>query len=69
MARTTHLLKDEQWQKIEPLLPSTAPGKKGGPSWKDNHEVLEGILGFSKPARAGVICRIYVRVLPSAGAD
>jgi len=48
MARTTPLLKDDQWEKIEPLLPSTAPGKKGGPPWKDNRKVLEGILWVLK---------------------
>ena len=48
MARTTPFLKDEQWQKLEPLLPELAPGKKGGRPWRDNRAVLEGILWVLK---------------------
>ena len=48
MARTTSFLKDEQWEKLEPLLPKTAPGKKGGRPWRDNRKVLEGILWVLK---------------------
>ena len=48
MARTTPLLKDDQWKKIEPLLPKTAPGKKGGRPWQNNRQVLEGILWVLK---------------------
>jgi transposase len=44
MARTTWFLKDEQWKKLEPMLPNTVPGKKGGRPWQDNRLVLEGIL-------------------------
>jgi transposase len=44
MARTTWFLKVEQWKKLEPMLPKTAPGKKGGRPWQDNRQVLEGIL-------------------------
>ena len=36
MARTTLFLKDEQWEKLEPLLLKTAPGKRGGRPWRDN---------------------------------
>jgi transposase len=48
MARTTPLLKDDQWKKIEPLLPKTAPGKKGGRPWQDTRQALEGILWVLK---------------------
>ena len=48
MARTTSFLKDEQWEKLEPLLPKTAPGKKGGRPWRENRKVLEGILWVLK---------------------
>jgi transposase len=44
MARVTSFLKDEQWEKLEPLLPKTAPGKRGGRPWRDNRKVLVGIL-------------------------
>jgi len=48
MARTTSFLKDEQWEKLEPLLPKTAPGNMGGRPWRDNRKVLEGILWVLK---------------------
>ena len=44
MARHTPFLTDEQWAKIEPLLPKLKPGSKGGRPWADNRQVLEGIL-------------------------
>jgi transposase len=39
------LLSDEQWKKIEPLLPKLS--SRGRP-WKDNRQVLEGILWVLK---------------------
>jgi transposase len=44
MALTAPLLKDDQWLKLKPLLPTIAPGKKRGCSWRNNRQVLEGIL-------------------------
>ena len=44
MARKQVLLTDEQWEKIEPLLPKRKKNKKGGRPPRDNREVLEGIL-------------------------
>ena len=44
MARYTRFLTDEQWAKIEPLLPKPKSGSRGGRPWADNREVLEGIL-------------------------
>lgn len=44
MARTTWFLKDGQWKKLEPMLPNTAPGKKGGRPWQAKRLVMEGIL-------------------------
>lgn len=43
------LLSDEQWAKIEPLLPilGRRPDKKGRP-WVDNRRCLEGILWVLK---------------------
>ena len=38
-------LSDEQWAKIEPLLPKT---KSRGRPWADNRRVLEGILWVLK---------------------
>jgi transposase len=43
MARR-RLLTDEMWAKIGPLLPEMATGPKGGRPWRDNREVVEGIL-------------------------
>jgi transposase len=48
MARTALLLKDDQWLKLEPLLPKMTPGKKGGRPWRNNRPVLEGILWVLK---------------------
>jgi transposase len=44
------LLTDEQWKKIEPLLPQPKPGKrrKRGRPRKTNRQVLEGILWILK---------------------
>jgi transposase len=38
------LLTEEQWAKIEPLLPPAKPGRKGGRPRCDDRRVLEGIL-------------------------
>jgi len=37
-------LTDEQWNKLEKLLPKPRVSKKGGSSWADNRSVFEGIL-------------------------
>ena len=37
-------LTDQMWAKIGPLLPEMATGAEGGRPWRDNREVLEGIL-------------------------
>ena len=44
MARKHDLLTDEQWKKIEPLLPEYKPRRKGGPKPIPNRPVFEGIL-------------------------
>ncbi len=36
-------LSDKKWEIIEPLLPELPSGKQGRP-WRDNREVLDGIL-------------------------
>ena len=43
MARR-RFLTDGMWAKIGPLLPEMAAGPRGGRPWRDNREVLEGIL-------------------------
>ncbi len=43
MPEYTHFINDEQWKKIEPLLPKPRAGRVGRPP-ADNREVLEGIL-------------------------
>ncbi|HOT73859.1 MAG TPA: IS5 family transposase [Anaerohalosphaeraceae bacterium] len=44
MAKQRWKLTDEQWQKIEPLLPKPEKSKRGGRPWADNRKVFEGIL-------------------------
>lgn len=36
-------LSDKEWELIEPLLPDLPSGKRGRP-WRNNREVLEGII-------------------------
>src|SRR5512145_2256440 len=48
MARAAPLFKDDQWLKLQPLLPTMPPGKKGGRPWRNNRQVLEGILWVLK---------------------
>ena len=36
-------LSDKEWELIEPLLSELPLGKRGRP-WRDNREVLEGVL-------------------------
>ncbi len=43
MAKYPRFINDEQWKKIEPLLPKPETGRVGRPC-ADNREVLEGIL-------------------------
>jgi transposase len=43
MAKTERFVTDEQWTKIEPLLPEYTPSPKGGRPPKDNRDVFEGI--------------------------
>ena len=43
MAKRTRFINDEQWKKLEPLLPARRVGRVGRPC-ADNREVLEGIL-------------------------
>lgn len=43
MAKTEQFVTDEQWKKLEPLLPQYKPSPKGGRRRRDNREVFEGI--------------------------
>jgi transposase len=43
MAKTEQFVTDEQWKKLEPLLPQYTPSPKGGRRRRDNREVFEGI--------------------------
>lgn len=43
MAKQEQFVTDEQWKKIEPLLPTYKPSRKGGRKPRDNREVFEGI--------------------------
>ncbi len=42
------LLTEQQWRKIEPLLPQLQPSPKGGRRFVDNRRVLEGMLWVLK---------------------
>ncbi len=44
MTKERWKLTNEQWKKIEKLLPKQRPSKKGGRPWADNRKVFEGIL-------------------------
>jgi len=44
MAKERWKLSQEQWEKIEPLLPKIKKSRRGGRPWADNRKVFEGIL-------------------------
>ena len=44
MAKTRWKLTDEQWARVEPLLPQPKVNRKGGRPWVKNRKVFEGIL-------------------------
>jgi transposase len=44
MAKKRWKLTQQQWEKIEPLLPKTTKSGRGGRPWADNRKVFEGIL-------------------------
>lgn len=48
MSKRVVYLTDEQWKKIEPLIPKPPPRPKGGRPRKDNRLVFEGILWILK---------------------
>jgi len=48
MARKRIKLTDEQWNKIEPLLPPLPQSKRGGRPWISNRDVIDGILWVLK---------------------
>jgi transposase len=56
-------LTDEQWKKIEPLLPKNANRRARGRPWADNRRVLEGILWILK---TGARWRDLPKEYPSA---
>lgn len=42
------MLTDEQWERIEPLLPRLRVGPRGGRPWAESRTCLEGILWVLK---------------------
>src|SRR4051812_48069209 len=58
-------LTDEQWKRIEPLLPRD---QSRGRPWAENRRVLEGILWILKRAHVGVIYPKHIPVPALAGA-
>ena len=48
MSKRVVYLTDEQWSKIEPLIPKSLPGPKGGRPRSDDRLVFEGILWILK---------------------
>ena len=67
MAEPKRYLSDVQWAKIEPLLPSEWPGRRGGRPRARNRGVLEAILWSCGLVRRGVICRRGIPAHPLAG--
>ena len=71
MSRHASELTDEQWSKIEPLIPKRKPSKKGGRKRVEDRRCFEGILwvlrsgarwkvlrkGTLRLRRAGGVCR------------
>jgi transposase len=41
-----HLVPDEVWDAIQPLLPPKRPHPKGGRRWIEDRAVLGGIIGI-----------------------
>ena len=64
MAKYTRFINDEQWKKIEPLLPKPKTDCVGRPA-ADNREVLEGILWI---LRSGGRWKDLPKRYPSASA-
>ena len=44
MAKLKPFITDEQWIRLEPLLPKPKPSPKGGRKPRDNREVFDGII-------------------------
>jgi transposase len=63
MAKQEQFVTDEQWKKIEPLLPTYKRSSKGGPKPRDNRDVFEGIVWV---LRSGARWKDIPRQYPSA---
>ena len=44
MAKQKPFITDQQWIRLEPLLPKPKPSAKGGPKPRDNRQVFDGII-------------------------
>jgi len=62
MAKQEQFVTDEQWAKIEPLLPKYRPSSKGGRQRRSNREVFEGIAWV---LRSGARWKDLPRAYPS----
>jgi hypothetical protein len=68
MAKHTRFINDEQWEKIEPLLPNPKPAVLADPAliidkfWRE-------FYGSCEPAPDGRICRSDTLVRLRVGAD
>jgi len=62
MAKKEQFVTDEQWKKIEPLLPVYKPSPKGGRRRKGNREVFEGIAWV---LRSGARWQDLPKIYPS----
>ena len=69
MTKRRWKLTNEQWKKIEKLLPKHNSSKKGGSPWADNRKAFEGILWVLQNGGpcAGLPKRILVLALTSGG--
>ena len=67
MTYTKKFISDEQWKKIEPLLPNRKPSKKGGRPPAPNRDSWKAYYGFYEQEPDGVICRPDIQALQPAG--
>jgi hypothetical protein len=68
MAKHTRFINDEQWEKIEPLLPKPKTGRVGRPC-ADIEKFWREFYGSCEPAPDGRICRSDTLVRLRVGAD
>ena len=69
MAKRKQFITDEQWQKLEPLLPAHTQSPKGGRSHGAIERFSKVSSGSCEAVRDGTICRIGIHQPAHAGDD